>query len=375
MLPGTAAWVGYDRYDDHRYSYDADNRITQVRTSADGNHWHTDARYFYYPHGPLQRVELGAHKVQGVDYAYTLQGWLKGINSNLLAPGVDMGHDGDLTDSDPSNDLIGRDAYGLSLGYYGVEDYKAIGPEWSTIDARPFAPIGPGGTLNDEHRPLYNGNIAHTVNSLQPFGLWNSGNGARGQVLAQVYQYDQLNRLKQARGVEGLATNNRWQPVTDTEADRYRSTYTYDANGNITAAERWDRDGNPYDDFSYKYAERGGKLHSNRLYQLNDLADATNTFVNEATGAKDIAYTGDVPFVANSPDVNDDYNYRYDPLGNLAKDIREGIDTILWTVAGKVKFVEKTDGTELTFAYGADGQRLWKEVSPPVMDDTGYRGV
>mgnify|MGYP001185011841 FL=1 len=97
--------------------------------------------------------------------------------------------------------------------------------------------------------------------------------------------------------------------------------------------------------------------------------------MNEATGAKDIAYTGDVPFVANSPDVNDDYNYRYDPLGNLAKDIREGIDTILWTVAGKVKFVEKTDGTELTFAYGADGQRLWKEVSPPVMDDTGYRGV
>jgi len=375
MLPGTAAWVGYDRYDDHRYSYDADNRITQVRTSADGNHWHTDARYFYYPHGPLQRVELGAHKVQGVDYAYTLQGWLKGINSNLLAPGVDMGHDGDLTDSDPSNDLIGRDAYGLSLGYYGVEDYKAIGPEWSTIDARPFAPIGPGGTLNDEHRPLYNGNIAHTVNSLQPFGLWNSGNGAQGQVLAQVYRYDQLNRLKQARGVEGLATNNRWQTVTDTEPDRYRSTYTYDANGNITAAERWDRDGNPYDDFSYKYAERGGKLHSNRLYQLNDLADATNTFVNEATGAKDIAYTGDVPFVANSPDVNDDYNYRYDPLGNLAKDIREGIDTILWTVAGKVKFVEKTDGTELTFAYGADGQRLWKEVSPPVMDDTGYRGV
>ncbi|MBK8338750.1 MAG: hypothetical protein IPK99_01445 [Flavobacteriales bacterium] len=34
MLPGTAAWVGYDRYDDHRYSYDADNRITQVRTCA-----------------------------------------------------------------------------------------------------------------------------------------------------------------------------------------------------------------------------------------------------------------------------------------------------------------------------------------------------
>ncbi|MEZ4755227.1 MAG: hypothetical protein R2817_00200 [Flavobacteriales bacterium] len=113
-------------------------------------------------------MELGAHKVQGIDYAYTLQGWLKGINSNLLAPTVDMGRDGDLTDADPSNDLIGRDAYGLSLGYYGAEDYKAIGPQWANIDGRPFAPIGPGGTLSDEHRPLYNGNIAHTVNTRTP---------------------------------------------------------------------------------------------------------------------------------------------------------------------------------------------------------------
>lgn len=57
-----------------------------METSADAQNWHTDARYFYYPHGPLQRVELGDHLVQGTDYAYTLQGWLKGINGDRLNP-------------------------------------------------------------------------------------------------------------------------------------------------------------------------------------------------------------------------------------------------------------------------------------------------
>ena len=63
-----------------RYSYDADNRITGVSTSSDGMLWSHDASYYYYPHGPLARVEQGDLRVQGIDYAYTIQGWLKGIN-------------------------------------------------------------------------------------------------------------------------------------------------------------------------------------------------------------------------------------------------------------------------------------------------------
>jgi hypothetical protein len=57
---------------------------------------------------PLQRVELGEHLVQGTDYAYTLQGWLKGINSDRL------------------NLQVGRDAFGFSLNYHGDADYTAI---------------------------------------------------------------------------------------------------------------------------------------------------------------------------------------------------------------------------------------------------------
>ena len=108
----------------HQYFYDADNRITQVETSLDGVLWNHDARYEYYPHGPLARMELGQYKVQGVDYAYTLQGWLKGINSEQLNPANDIGGDGVVG---TPHEMVGRDAFGMTLGYYGDEDFKAIG--------------------------------------------------------------------------------------------------------------------------------------------------------------------------------------------------------------------------------------------------------
>jgi hypothetical protein len=43
-------------------------------------------------------------------------------------------------------------------------------------------------------------------------------------------------------------------------SNRYRSQYTYDANGNIETVDRWDRDQNHYDAFSYKYEKRDGRL-------------------------------------------------------------------------------------------------------------------
>ncbi|MBU0765682.1 MAG: hypothetical protein KJ607_12690, partial [Bacteroidetes bacterium] len=106
----------------HRYEYDADNRITNVYTSKDSIIWQQDAKYFYYLHGPLTRTEIGEHKIQGLDYAYTLQGWLKGVNSVTLAPGRDMGRDG----LSPVHEHTGRDAFGYRLDYY-AEDYTPVG--------------------------------------------------------------------------------------------------------------------------------------------------------------------------------------------------------------------------------------------------------
>src|SRR6202000_2112662 len=64
----------------HRYLYDAENRIVQVMTSRDSIVWEQDAAYGYYKHGPLARTMLGQLQTQALDYTYTLQGWLKGIN-------------------------------------------------------------------------------------------------------------------------------------------------------------------------------------------------------------------------------------------------------------------------------------------------------
>jgi YD repeat-containing protein len=68
----------------HRYNYDAENKITSVQTSKEYVYWEIEARYDYYRHGPLARTKLGQLEVQGVDYAYTLQGWLKGVNTTAL---------------------------------------------------------------------------------------------------------------------------------------------------------------------------------------------------------------------------------------------------------------------------------------------------
>ncbi|MFT5725533.1 MAG: hypothetical protein ACI9JN_002658 [Bacteroidia bacterium] len=58
--------------------------------------------------------------VQGVDYAYTLQGWLKGVNSGSMIATNDIGHDGDITPPSSSNPNahFARDAYGVNLGYF-----------------------------------------------------------------------------------------------------------------------------------------------------------------------------------------------------------------------------------------------------------------
>ncbi len=70
----------------HQYSYDDDNRLLAAQTSADGLVWETDAQYQYYAHGPLKRAVLGDDQVQGLDYTYTLQGWLKALNHPDLSP-------------------------------------------------------------------------------------------------------------------------------------------------------------------------------------------------------------------------------------------------------------------------------------------------
>ena len=68
----------------HEYNYDGDLRLNTVYAGPVKGALDREATYSYYLHGPLMRSEICDLAVQGVDFAYTLHGWIKGVNSGTL---------------------------------------------------------------------------------------------------------------------------------------------------------------------------------------------------------------------------------------------------------------------------------------------------
>lgn len=300
----------------HRYSYDADNRITIAETSNDGFVFEKDAKYFYYDHGPLARTELGEKKVQALDYAYTIQGWLKTVNGEELSPATMMGHDGL---SNTLNSQGGRDAFGYSLSYF-ANDYTSANTGMLDYTLGGTPNLGAG---------LYNGNIRsmHTAlsnNSEVPIGTHQCN-----------YEYDQLNRIKTMQGY------NRTVGVNFASSG-YSSNYSYDANGNLDSLKRYAFGQTiAMDSFEYHY-----NANNNQLNWVDDIAGAS-LFVDD---------------IDNSMDAN---NYVYDAIGQLIEDVDEGISNIQWTVTNKVKQITKT-GEIISFDYDAMGNRIAKHVDDGV---------
>jgi RHS repeat-associated protein len=349
----------------HHYEYDADNRITQVYTSADNGArwtgeqddplWTLDAKYFYYDHGPLARVEYGKAHVQGTDYAYTLQGWIKGVNSTVLSPGKDMGSD-NMADS--VNADFAKDVFSYSLNYY-QGDYDAINyMRWNTASSR-FEAYHHTSDLMDERNDLFNGNITAMATTISTPDTV-AGKLITGQTstaLANAYRYDQLNRLAKSASFTNLdLTNNNWKNDNSTTAKLYRNAFKYDANGNITEQVKYDSLGVIMDSLVYRYEKVNGKLKRNRLYHVNEKAGST-------TMSYDIE--DQLTFISGLDSINVYNNYRYDEIGNLVHDSIEGIDTIKWTVYGKIKAIKRFSGSakdNLYFDYDASGNRTAKHV-------------
>ncbi len=327
----------------HKYEYDADNRIMKAYTSTDNTNWDNDASYQYYKHGPLARTELGQQKVQGIDYAYTLQGWIKGVNSNVLGTDKDMGNDG--------NNGFAKDAFGYSL-HYNANDYKAIGGPASFLSA-----VSQSNTDGFNSAELFNGNISKMVTALKPTtgysGIWT-------EVLGKTYTYDELNRLVASNTFEG-------NDLTTTS--KYNTSYEYDANGNIKKLNRnGDKTNNlAMDHLIYRYTQdSNGKKLNNRLLHVNDLV--TTHVYNDITD-QDIPGK---PYVQN--DLNSQ-NYKYDKIGNLIADKQEEIANIEWNVQGKVEKITRTTNStksDLLFKYDAMGNRISKieKLKTPLPDGT-----
>ncbi|MCB9262599.1 MAG: RHS repeat-associated core domain-containing protein [Flavobacteriales bacterium] len=315
----------------HKYEYDDDNRLVAAYTSSNGVHWDKDASYEYFRHGPLMRQEIGDLRVQGIDYAYTIQGWLKGVNSNTLKSDRDIGRDGQ---SGSINEYVGKDVFGFSLGYYEGDFYE-IGSILSSDLAFSQTSSSDFGSASPD---LFNGNIKHMITALQPFM------GTNGEPMGMAYTYDQLNRIKSATAWDDInVTTNHWRQPSSGPLQDYACNYTYDANGNIMTLSRNGTTAvnTQMDNFIYHYFPG-----TNKLEYVSDMVNSSN-------------YTNDI-------DDQLPGNYLYDEIGNLISDQAEGIDNIEWTVYGKIKSIDKNNTApilaDLEFEYTPDGNRAMKRV-------------
>jgi hypothetical protein len=306
----------------HFYRYDAENRLTDVYTTADSVTVEHEAHYDYYKHGPLARALIGQNQVQGLDYAYTLQGWLKAVNGSVLDSVYDMGHDGDP--AVPSRQYTGKDAYGFSLHYYEGDYYPING---TAFLAGLKAKLGAG------YRGLYNGNIssmAVNVGILNAPKLYN-------------YHYDQLNRLTGMDVLNGTNTGlNLWSNNL-TATNDYQEQVSYDGNGNILSYTRNGYGGTPsMDNLTYHY--------NAGTNQLNHISDAVAS--------------GNYP---NDLDDQSSDNYSYDETGNLIQDVKAGITSnMTWSVYGKLLTIPSKG---ISYQYDAAGNRIGKTVGT---DSTWY---
>lgn len=319
----------------HRYEYDAENRLINVYSSltenATENEEDHDAFYQYYKHGPLARTVLGQNQVQGLDYIYTLQGWLKGVNSTATGNGnFDAGKDGV---AGAANHLVARDAFGFSLQYYNG-DYTPINNTNSLANIT--------AAFGGNAKPLYNGNISSMAVNIPKLG----------DARVYAYTYDQLNRITAMDAWGGLNNaSNAFTPVSLNGA--YSERIKYDADGNIL---KYDRNGDKPGaqqamdklTYHYDYEQKAGQPTNmntppnNRLLWVNDDVTVDNyneDIKNQQTG-----------------------NYVYDKIGNLIKDGKEGITNITWTVYGKIETITKADAT-IKYGYDAAGNRISKAVT------------
>ncbi len=333
LLSGNVKKVSYQKgkkdFYAHVYEYDLLNRLTEVYTTTNEVFYNREAHYYYFDYGPLARVEIGQQQVQGMDFAYTINGWIKGMNSSVISPNLDMGRDGLNACLNTANNYanlhqnFAKDVNAYTLGYYN-NDYSPIGGR-NMEAAYTSADMG-------QASELFNGNIRSLVTSI--VGM---------QTMGSKYRYDQLNRLKQMEVMfEGTnMTNGTYSWSGAASSLDYRNTYTYDRNGNIKSLFRNGHGTNrAMDDLTYHYV-----TNTNRLNR-----------VTESSSTMDVNFTEDIDYgqLAN--------NYQYDNLGQILQDVKEG-KTYVWTRADKkLKSITPSDGNFplIEFVYNPFGQRIVK---------------
>ena len=168
----------------------------------------------------------------------------------------------------------------------------------------------------------YNGSISSMT--------WKAGTAST--VRGYKSTYDGLDRLLNATYGEtaGISTN----------ANRFSENVTgYDKNGNIKGLQRYGQTG------ASAYGLLDNLTFTLNGNQLSRVEDAVST----------AAYGTNTAFVNGASVAGE---YAYDANGNLTKDLNKGITDIQYNVLNLPSTVSFSDGSTITYTYGADGTKL-----------------
>jgi RHS repeat-associated protein len=307
----------------HRYVYDLDGRLTDVHTKAGNDAKKPQAHYIYYAHGPLKRVEI-AENLQGIDYVYNINGWLKSINSPDITTANDPGGDG----AGGTHSTFGSDLFGMALDYY-TGDYTRTGTHLNSV------------VTNSK----YNGNITSN--------RWNNKKFQAGAGTQYAYQYTYNNRGFMSLANFGTATETGGITATGT----YNESITdYDLNGNITGLTRH-ANGSQLDALTYNYYRTKA---SNQLRSVTDAQPQTAITEDiESQPEKNYLYNKIGQLYWNQGDKQ---YFTYDVYGHVTgiyADSAKVTPVALYTYDDKGFRIKKVaGGTTTWYARDASGQIL-----------------
>lgn len=261
------------------FTYDNQRRLTKHTHQVGSGAVETLAENTHDDIGRLKTKKVGG-TLQTVDYTYNVKSWLTKIN-------------------DPVS--IGSDLFALELKYENPTN-TSLGPK------------------------RYNGNISELD--------WKTAyTGSDGILRRYGYQYDGLNRLKQANYQE--PTQRLPQP------NYYNEGLTYDTNGNIKTLKRYQKPASGttalmVDNLTYTYTGN----------QVTKIADATGNTIGYPGGGGAITY---------------------DANGNMLKMPDKNISNIQYNFLNLPKQITQTSGNT-TYVYSADGLKVKKVLGSITTD-------
>ncbi|GGH16425.1 hypothetical protein FAZ19_05805 [Sphingobacterium alkalisoli] len=293
------------------YEYDKDRRLATVYTNTVDNPSSklVHAKYQYYLHGPLKRIEL-AGNLQGIDYVYTADGKLKTVNH--AEKSKDPGKDGSANDFAP-------DVFGFNLEYH-TGDYKRANTNITSIQT--------GGTPQ-RYSGLMNGISWH---SLKPSSVAGPNNP-----VMNTYVYDSNYQLMQNNwGAPNFTAGS----FTATANANQEKNLTYDAHGNIKTLTRTNSSGSVLANYQYNYTANTNKLASVSNY-ASYTYDALGQLASETKGSlsKYLDYDafGKVTKIySDAAKTNAVLSFVYDEGGNRIKKQDHLQNVTTWYVDGNV---------------------------------------